>query len=508
MFCYNRRWFYSSFLLPFVISAQSIHFTNTSTSATTTTSACTSCTVTAHETFLAYPTPLSTVNVSLTITKVPHVTILADGSRETNYETVTQSSDVTGTFLGTGSIDPFATLTWEVDGVKLTYPTTYVSMFGFSGGLFTATTNTSGAFCSPNVENLNLPANSATGVIAPVPDTVSINLQSPTAISAPAPIIQYLNGIPAVQTQFSSTNLASCSWTKIVGPTTQPHLTATVVPTTPISGPPVQKVSVTILTEVTANQVVITAPGNTPTTIATGGGPVITNSPALVHVENPDTALNTPTPGQTTAEAVHNTAAASSPNIAGAIISVLLPSGSGNNGGSGSGSGGTNGGAGTNGGTATTGINGGSPATGVSIIPLPDTNGGTGSGSNTPSSLVVTLGGKATTILPTVIPGSQGSVTAFILAPGSTLIAGGTAITLSDTTLSLPGPSKTGSGKGSNSASSTITSTGGVGGAIASGLGYTAPVSTGQAGRVFIHDSLLLVIGLLAGSFGWLAIYL
>jgi hypothetical protein len=57
--------------------------------------------------------------VSLTITKVPHVTILADGSRETNYETVTQSSDVTGTFLGTGSIDPFATLTWEVDGVKL-----------------------------------------------------------------------------------------------------------------------------------------------------------------------------------------------------------------------------------------------------------------------------------------------------------------------------------------------------------------------------------------------------
>jgi hypothetical protein len=193
------------------------------------------------------------------------------------------------------------------------------------------------------------------------------------------------------------------------------------------------------------------------------------------------------------AEAAQNTAASSSPNIAGAIAGVLLPSGSGNNGGSGSSQG-------ANGGT-----NVGS-ATGIAIVPLPD------SGSSTPSPLVLTLGGKATTIVPTVISGSQGSVTAFILAPGSTLLAGGSALTLSDTTISLPVASKTGSatasGKGSNSASSTSTSTAGIGGAIASGLGYTVAVTTGLAGRTSSHDSLFLAAALISGSIGWLAIWL
>jgi hypothetical protein len=59
------------------------------------------------------------VNVSVTVTKVPYVTILADGSRETNYQTLTQSLNVTSTFKGSAIADPFATLTWEVDGVIL-----------------------------------------------------------------------------------------------------------------------------------------------------------------------------------------------------------------------------------------------------------------------------------------------------------------------------------------------------------------------------------------------------
>jgi hypothetical protein len=98
------------------------HYTNTSTTATTTTSsssACNSCTVTAFESFLTYPHSLSTVDVSVTVTKVPYVTIHEDGSSETNYKTITESLNVTKTFTGTGSVDPFATLTWDVEGVKL-----------------------------------------------------------------------------------------------------------------------------------------------------------------------------------------------------------------------------------------------------------------------------------------------------------------------------------------------------------------------------------------------------
>jgi hypothetical protein len=109
-------------------------------------------------------------------------------------------------------------------------------MFGFSGGLFTPTTNLAGPICSPDVEPLDLPTDSATGVIAAV--TVPLDLAHPSAISAPAPIIQYLNRIPAVQTQFSSTDLAKCSWTKMVStPSETPEFTVD----------PSQKVSVTVL---------------------------------------------------------------------------------------------------------------------------------------------------------------------------------------------------------------------------------------------------------------------
>jgi hypothetical protein len=97
-----------------------VRYTNTSTTTSSSSiTACTSCTVTAYESFLTYPSTLSTVNVSVTVTKVPYVTIHADGSSETNYQTVTQSSNVTGIFSGTGSVNPYATLTWEVDGVIL-----------------------------------------------------------------------------------------------------------------------------------------------------------------------------------------------------------------------------------------------------------------------------------------------------------------------------------------------------------------------------------------------------
>jgi hypothetical protein len=262
-------------------------------------------------------------------------------------------------------------------------------------------------------------------------------------------------------------------------------------------------------TEVTANQIVITASAKGPISSANGGGATIINSPAIVHVETPGSVLVTPTPGApqagTTPQAVQNTAAASSPNIAGAIAGVLVPSGSSGNGGSGSQNGGSGGGgatgagSGTIAGAATAGGNGGSP-TGISVVPVSGSNEGSGSGSNTPSSLVLTIGGKPTTIAPTVIAGAMGSVTAFVVGPGSTIVEGGVALTLSDTTISLPAPSKTGSGTAAAASTGTTTSTGNIGGAIASGLGYTSPpeVSTNLAGRTSINISLFFITAFLS----------
>jgi hypothetical protein len=108
-------------------------------------------------------------------------------------------------------------------------------MFSFSGGTFTPTTDSlSQPTCAAKVKPLQLPDNSASGVIAVV--TQSIDFK--TFISAPAPIIKYLNGIPAVQTQFGGTDVAKCSWTKLVetrsaADTQAP--TGTVIPVTKVT---------------------------------------------------------------------------------------------------------------------------------------------------------------------------------------------------------------------------------------------------------------------------------
>jgi hypothetical protein len=282
-------------------------------------------------------------------------------------------------------------------------------------------------------------------------------------------------------------------------------------------------INYTFRTQVTANQVVITASQDKPS--SNGDGATVINSPAIVHGEVSATNLDTPTPSVaqagTTPQAAQNTEAASSPNIAGAIAGVLVPTGSGSNGGSESQGGGNSAGGGSGGGAATgagpgtrvgaptAGGSGGS-ATGIAIVPLPESNGGSGSGNNIPSPLVLTIGGKPTTIAATVIPGAMGSVTAFIVGPGSTIVEGGVALTLSDTTISLPAPSKTGSGTASAASTGTITSTGDIGGAIASGLGYTSPaqVTTSFARKTSIDLSLFCATAFLSVIFGGLTVWL
>jgi len=291
----------------------------------------------------------------------------------------------------------------------------------------------------------------------------------------------------------------------------------------------VQKVSVSVLTQVTADQVVITRGAQQ---ASTPGG---VNTPAVAHVETSGSALAAPPAVQTD---VQNTPAQSqvkespsSPGEDGAVASAVAPGAStaGSSGGSGSntpsgGQGSQSNGQGSSGsaplptplvvtlgGSATTiaptvvpGSKAGSsvtafvfgPGSTLTVGGSPITVSGnviSAPAAPLPSPLVVTLGGSATTIAPTVIPGSKAgsSVTAFVLGPGTTLTVGGSPITVSGTVISAPAAAST--------------TTGGMGDAIASGLGYTGPLSTG-AGSSIGPNLPLWVIVAVAGVFGGLAV--
>lgn len=256
-----------------------------------------------------------------------------------------------------------------------------------------------------------------------------------------------------------------------------------------------------------------------------------TETQAIVHTENTDEALvqptgNTPVPniiGPLPQTQQQSTPTA--PGIAAVIGAVLNPTtgsaatagvqgGSGSGSGSGSGNvqavppaGGATGPDGqtiptvqANGGTVQTGAGAGTnvQATGTSGSVVQ--SGGQGGQANgvLPAPLVISFGGTPTTIAPTIIrnPDSTGSVTAFVLGPGSTLVVGGPAITVSGTTIRAPGTATTTDGLG-------------VGGAIISGLGYTGPLANDSlANSIRGPDLPLWMLAAVAGVFGAFAVAL
>jgi hypothetical protein len=176
-------------------------------------------------------------------------------------------------------------------------------------------------------------------------------------------------------------------------------------------------------------------------------------------------------------------------------------------------------------GPGTTITAGGGPITlpGGAVVSAPIATGAV-PGSPAPGApLVITIGGVATTIQPTVITGSQGPLTGFIIGPGSTLLPGGSAIVISGTTFSgsafagttLSLPKASGLTTGSKTASSTsgssitTTTTGKVGDAIASGIGFTSvpPAATGGASQRGL-DMSLWYLGVIFGAVGALAVWL
>ena len=172
-----------------------------------------------------------------------------------------------------------------------------------------------------------------------------------------------------------------------------------------------------------------------------------------------------------------------------------VPSGGGATGGSNGQTGGATGGS-TGGNAQTGGGASGNAQSGSSSggVVQPGGQGGQANGA-LPAPLVMELGGTLTTIAPTVIPapGSTGSMTAFILGPGSTLMLGGSPITVSGTAVSAPGAA----------------TTGGVGGAIASGLGYTGPLASDNAASSIHGPNLpIWMLATVAGVVGVLAVSL
>ncbi|KIW05593.1 uncharacterized protein PV09_03465 [Verruconis gallopava] len=501
------------------VHGSSAPFSNSSSSSTSSpVSACNSCFILAFEEFYSYPHSVEVNTVTATNMIIPMVTLHPDGSRETNYMTQTQQADASAPSSGITqpAADPFASLTWIVQGMTLTYPTTYVEFLQLQGGTSYLTQVDLQQTCTNDLSALDLPTDSITGLLVPIPPGTTVNSENPTAISAPPAIITYLNQIPAVSDQFGGTDVADCSWSKTVAVASSPEETS------PLAT--VQKVSVSILTSVTADPVLVTAPAANSRTI----------SDAIVHVENSATALdvpaNTNTP-QTNAQqntpqnnAQQNTPQAqqqgaqtgggnsqNTPGVGGAIAGVLNPSGSSNanaggsnsnqasggngNGGSGgsqqsSNSGGSNGNQGSGG--EGNGGNGGSPSAGTAPGGQSDQTNGGGNGSGPlPSPLVLIVGGTQTTVAPSVIanPAGTGSVTAFVLGPGSTLVVEGQSVVpVSATGASSPSTS------------------GNVGNAIASGLGYTDSLSTGLADSIHGPNMPLWVMGAAAGVVGALAV--
>ncbi|TID21985.1 Carboxypeptidase S [Venturia nashicola] len=299
------------------------HTNSSTTTAPSSSRACSGCTVTASEKYLTYPSTVEVDTATIEQTIVPLVTVYADGSSETNYKTVTAKANVTGIYQPPTPTDPYAHLTWEHDGVILTYPTTYVQFFGLRGGLLTPVITTAATSCAVKDELLQVGTLDPAGLIVEVLATAKVDPAHPTAISAPPAILSFLNGIPAVSSQFSGTDVKDCSWTKIL--TTRITAGFTNAPNTALSSAVAtnQKVTVSILTQVTAKQQVITVSSNKGTDQANRDSPTPRPEPPAINTEHKATSAVAVNPTPNTAAPQSHQQPTNSPDVVSIIAGIL-----------------------------------------------------------------------------------------------------------------------------------------------------------------------------------------
>jgi hypothetical protein len=246
--------------------------------------------VTATQTFYSIPYVVSTVYVTATDVIIPMVTPLSGGLLETNY--VTETSIF-------GPTPP--PVTWEIySSVTLTFPTTYVGIFGLSGGssLSTSITPLALAQCAYASSALGLPSDSITGLVAAVPTDISVVPGATNAVSIPQPINTFVGNY--AQQQLGVPDAASCVVSVVVSPpvaqtipgaTGAAGVASSLLLTSAASAAQVAGVAPTTL----AGVVPSTVAGVAPTTLA-GVAPSTLAGVAPIETLTPATSLGAPPP--------------------------------------------------------------------------------------------------------------------------------------------------------------------------------------------------------------------
>ncbi|PIA93653.1 hypothetical protein CB0940_05073 [Cercospora beticola] len=178
---------------------------------------CQTCFLGASTEILTYP---YNITQTVDVTTFTYVTGQADGSNSTRFEIITADFET-----GSGAqtvLEENATSTWvPVDGVTLTFPTTYASFVSFSG---TAAPNASPSACasSTTFDEITFPATTAPASFIYAPAVGTDAFTELTEGQLPTAVLAYLGELDAVVSQLGGNEPSVCA------PTTPITLTSAV----------------------------------------------------------------------------------------------------------------------------------------------------------------------------------------------------------------------------------------------------------------------------------------
>ena len=168
-------------------------------------SSCAACVFGAVQTSILSYTSLYVETFAVSV--IPHITVFADGSETTSYESHTDT-DFYVVPAGSGPAltytDP-SELTWTVGDATLTYPTTYVQYLRFAGATGTVTASQSICAEDASLTTIDLPtATHAASAIFPTDADVD------TSTALPAPLLGYLESLDTIESAFGNQSLQTC----------------------------------------------------------------------------------------------------------------------------------------------------------------------------------------------------------------------------------------------------------------------------------------------------------
>lgn len=141
---------------------------------------------------------------TITVSVQPYITVYANGSRSTSLESITETQT---DFVGRNGSKTYTNLddiTWTYGDATLTYPTTYVHYLGFEGASISAN---AGQTCAQQtaVSAVSLPdVTDAASFIYPL-------APNSTAMALPTALLEYLEQLPPISSQFHGEALTGCA---------------------------------------------------------------------------------------------------------------------------------------------------------------------------------------------------------------------------------------------------------------------------------------------------------